>query len=104
MGLNDDPLELRIELSPDSEEWGQLEGTLELADVPGARVITNVDEYVDGFKFFFLRTRSGDQFSFLREDLLNVMRRWPGGRWQPVRLHRRGGVRAAVSAPPRRPR
>lgn len=113
MGLNTDPIELRIELAPESTDWPLLADTLTPADAPGTRVITNVDEYVEGFKNLFVRTRDGRLYAFKGADIVDLLKRWPGKKWRPVRLHRLGvdpGIGDAPSeirrqnVPARRPR
>lgn len=109
MGLNQDPLELCIELTPDSTDRASLASAIVPADMPNARVITNVDEYVEGFRHLFVRTRDGRLYSFKGMDIVDLLKRWPGKKWRPVRLHRMGELPPAHNgragtAPSRRPR
>lgn len=53
----------------------------------GDILIEDIEEYVCGFQFFYVRHRStGETVSFNRDNILAVYRRLPAGEFRPIHM------------------
>lgn len=53
----------------------------------GEILIEDIEEYVCGFQYFYVRHRSsGETLSFNRDNIVAVSRRLPGGEFRPIHM------------------
>jgi len=91
VGVNRRPVEIQFTLRPGSPDWAVLESAEIGEDGPLSRIVADVSEYALGFRYLFLRTRTGRTYSFSRDDVLKLQRRRsPGGSWLDVPNRRIG--------------
>jgi hypothetical protein len=59
---------------------------VKLDTLSGEVVISNIEEYVCGFAYFYVRHTDGSTYSFDREDILGAYRKLPTGDFRAIHL------------------
>lgn len=60
--------------------------TVKLVTNAGEMMIQDIEEYVCGFSFFYVRYRNGDTTSFDRRSIQKAMRRLPTGDFRQIHM------------------
>lgn len=60
--------------------------TIKLVTDSGEMSIDNIEEYVCGFSFFYVRFTSGDTSSFDRRSIQKAMRKLPTGDFRQIHM------------------
>jgi hypothetical protein len=59
---------------------------IKLVTETGEMIIENIEEYVCGFSYFYVRFSSGDSTSFDRRLIRRALRKLPTGEFRPIHL------------------
>lgn len=90
MGLSLNPFEVKVRLRPGSRTITGAPSDHTAG--PLCYTIDDVDEYVVGFRYLYIRTRSGKTYSVPRDDIDDAERR-RNGAWRPIPMRRAGDRR-----------
>jgi hypothetical protein len=60
--------------------------TVKLMTQAGEMVINDIEEYVCGFSFFYVRYKNGDTASFDRKSIARAMRKLPTGDFRQIHM------------------
>ena len=60
--------------------------TVKLETQAGEMIINDIDEYVCGFAFFYVRLNDGSTTSFDRDNILAAYRKLPAGEYRQIHM------------------